>query len=170
MKEILLISGLAVIVILLFAVLGGGDESETIEAVYGELSYHSHEASTLTLDPEEVWFNFTFSDGIGQGVTVDTANDRMIIDEAGVYKITFSVIGAGANNHEYHIAVMLNNEPIEKCENYKELQVGADITTLSSSCISLFNATDEIKLGIADYTDPSSNDYYGGNLNIFLIH
>lgn len=145
------------------------DGNLTGSLIYGEAWYHNHTATELNFAVDGLYYNLTFSNSLVNGMTFNDAGDYLEIDIAGVYKVNYIGSGDGQNNHAYFTSVTINGVVQDKCESHKKMSAGADVVTMTGSCLLELNIDDKVRLATADVGATGIGNYYSSELNLVRI-
>lgn len=100
-------------------------------------------------------------DGLSNGFTLATPTTTPLYD--GVYKAVASVgAGNGGSNHEYHIAIHIDDVHQDNCHMPRKIGAAGDVGALTVSCLLDLNDGEEVTVkveNITGSTDITVNDF-----------
>lgn len=149
--------------------------NSTINNIYGEAFYTNRTATTLNYAVDGTFYVMFLTNGTNgelngfkfQGGFLQDSN--LTAQVAGVYKVSYSTVGSGQNNHYYYASIFVNGVNQLECETLRNRATGGNIVAMGRSCILTLNANDVVDIRVADIGGTGTGDYYSADLNLLRI-
>lgn len=160
----------------LFNIQGGINQTignSTINMIYGEMWQHNDTGISFAIASSGVYYSvnntvFNTTNQLLNGVSY-IANGTLRPQFSGVYQVDYFVSGSGTANHNYHMAVSVNNIVKYNTETHFRISTGNDVATMSGTGLLRLNANDNVTLVIEDSTGTGTATIYSINLNMERI-
>jgi hypothetical protein len=144
--------------------------------VYGEMWFHNDTAAgaITSISTQSVWVNltgFNQSDDSSQTLRdVEFSNGALVVTEAGIYQIGLSLsFGNVGNNHEYQIAVAVNNRVQNQTDSHRKIGAAGDVGDITTSGTVYLSEGDIVTVFIRNNDGTVDAGTHAASLNIMKV-
>jgi hypothetical protein len=140
-------------------------------AYYGEISVAGN-ASGQTLTNQNEFYKITQFDtnGISNGMVNDQANNKITVNNAGVYEFLFTFSFSGSTTRNFIIGIYIDGVLATQAQAERKLGSGGDVGAVPISCIASVGAGEDVELYVK-CTDVAGATFLmtHGNFNVRSI-